>query len=290
MRYEYRTLAEKQLLLEMVQNERAILPGVGVRKLHSIIFGPSCPQQVSMGMDALFALLRENSMLLRRSRGRARTTNSHHSFRRYPNLAREMTVDAPHQLWVSDITYIDTMEGFMYLSLVTDAYSRKIIGWDISPKLKASGAIGALNMAISQLPHGTGPKPVHHSDRGIQYCCDRYIIILKGAGIGISMTEKVDPLENAIAERVNGILKTEWLKNNRPRLKVEAIDMFGDIVSSYNGRRPHLSLNMQTPDSAHMSHGPIPRAWKNYWKERHKYDQGTNPCMITKGTLGVNLT
>lgn len=106
--------------------------------------------------------------------------------------------------------------------------------------------------------------------------------ILKGACIRISMTEKGDSLENAIAERVNGIQKTEWLENNRARLKAEAIDMFWDIVSSYNGRRSHLSLNMQTPDSAHMSHGPIPRAWKNYWKERHKYDQETNPCMMTK--------
>lgn len=192
----------------MVQKERKSLPGIGGRKLLDVIGNAVKNEQLLVGRDAFFNLLRENRLLIRRYRAKKKTTDSRHRFHKYPNLIRDLVPVRPHQLWVSDITYIETTEGYLYLSLVTDAYSRKIIGWNISPKLEAEGAVSTLSMAITQLPKEP-VELIHHSDRGIQYCCKKYVSKLNAFRIGIGMTENGDPLENAIAERVNGILKTE---------------------------------------------------------------------------------
>jgi len=253
----------------MVYNERSCLPGIGGRKLLNMISAAMKRENMHMGRDAFFDLLRENRLLVRHYKTKVVTTDSRHRYRRYPNLIRDMILTRPHQLWVSDITYITTNEGFLYLSLVTDAYSRKIVGWNLSNKLEADGAVYALEMALSQLPENNGIDLIHHSDRGIQYCCDKYISRLRSSAINISMTENGDPLENAVAERINGTLKTEWLNRTKPGSKYEMALRLSAIIDAYNTKRPHLSINMLTPEVAHASEGILPRQWKNYWKEKH---------------------
>lgn len=265
--YEYKCKARSQIILEMVQNERQSLPGIGGRKLLNIISLSMHKENINIGRDAFFALLRDNRLLVRHQRFKIKTTDSRHWYRRYPNLIRELVPIRPHELWVSDITYIDTKEGYLYLSLITDAYSRKIVGWNISYKLDADGALGALSMALAQLPVQDKAELIHHSDRGVQYCCDKYITRLKSFGIAISMTENGDPLENAIAERVNGILKTEWLTRNVPLTKQEAINSLADIIHAYNNKRPHMSIAMLTPEVAHQGQGELTRMWKNYYQK-----------------------
>ena len=255
----------------MAINERNSLPGIGGRKLLSLISEPLKRENMHIGRDAFFDLLRENRLLVRRSKTKIVTTDSKHRYRRYPNLIRDLLVQRPHQLWVSDITYIPTSEGYLYLSLVTDAYSRKIVGWNLSNKLDADGAVYALTMALYQLPEGKDIDLIHHSDRGIQYCCDKYIAKLRLFGIKISMTENGDPLENAIAERINGTLKTEWLNRVMPASKRETALALSGIIDAYNTKRPHLSIAMLTPEAAHSVEGQLQRHWKNYWKEKkHK--------------------
>ncbi len=275
-KYEYRCRAQSHIVLEMIKNERSSLPGIGGRKLLSIISAEMKRENINIGRDAFFDLLRENHLLVRHHKTRIITTNSRHWCRKYPNLIRDIHLTQPHQLWVSDITYITTSEGHLYLSLITDAYSRKIIGWDLSTKLEAEGAVSALEMALSQLPANKATALIHHSDRGIQYCCDKYISKLRSFNINISMTENSDPLENAIAERVNGILKTEWLNRSVLSTKYETALKLSGIIEAYNTKRPHLSINMMTPEVAHTSEGELPRRWKNYWKENHNkivYDE-----------------
>jgi putative transposase len=268
-KYDYKSQAQSQIVLEMVYNERSCLPGIGGRKLLNMISAAMKKENMHMGRDAFFDLLRENRLLVRHHKTKVVTTDSRHRYRRYPNLIRDITLTRPHQLWVSDITYITTNEGFLYLSLVTDAYSRKIVGWNLSNKLEADGAVYALEMAVSQLPENNGIDLIHHSDRGIQYCCGKYISKLRSSAINISMTENGDPLENAVAERINGTLKTEWLNRTKPGSKYEMALRLSAIIDAYNTKRPHLSINMLTPEVAHTSEGILPRQWKNYWKEKH---------------------
>ncbi|KAA6330931.1 hypothetical protein EZS27_020411 [termite gut metagenome] len=165
---------------------------------------------ISIGRDAFIELLYRNFMLVRRIRNKRKTTFSNHWMHKYPNLIKNYHPMSSNQLWVSDITYIETCQGFAYLCLITDAYSHKIVGWNLSPTLRSNNACEALKMALKTLPENhTGL--IHHSDRGVQYCCSPYVRMLDKHTIRISMTESGDPLENAIAERINGILKTEWI-------------------------------------------------------------------------------
>ncbi|RFZ94865.1 IS3 family transposase [Mucilaginibacter conchicola] len=265
--YEYKYQAQSQIILEMVSNERQSLPGIGGRKLLSLMSGLMKREGIQLGRDAFFALLRENRLLVRHLRSKIKTTDSRHRFRRYPNLIRELVPSRPHELWVSDITYVETGEGYLYLSLVTDAYSRKIVGWNLSPKLEADGAVNALDMAILQLPDPHPSDLIHHSDRGIQHCCDKYISRLRSKDIHISMTENGDPLENAIAERVNDILKSEWLNKRMPQTKWEAQAVLPEIIHAYNHKRPHMSIGMRTPATAHTLKGELSRAWKSYYQK-----------------------
>ena len=170
-----------------------------------------------------------------------------------------------NQLWVSDITYVETASGFVYLNLITDAYSRKIIGWAIGETLEAKYTIEALRMALKQLPKETEGL-IHHSDRGVQYCCGDYVKILKKNHVQISMTENGDPRENAIAERVNGILKDEWLNQMKLKSLEHAIAELKRIIMIYNNYRPHSSLDMKTPEFAHSQSGEFKKHWKTYYK------------------------
>ena len=220
---------------------------------------------IQMGRDALFDMLRQNGLLVRRRRNGVRTTNSSHWLRKYPNLIRHFEPMRPNQLWVSDITYLETTEGFLYLFLITDACSKKIVGWSIADNLDADNAVEALQMALRSMKSDCSGL-IHHSDRGVQYCSDKYVKLLNRHQIRISMTENGDPLENAIAERVNGILKDEWLYEMGKMSKAAMQKVVPQIIQIYNNERPHLSLNMLTPAVAHQLEDRMRRLWKNYYK------------------------
>ena len=174
-----------------------------------------------------------------------------------------MSVSRPDEVWASDITYIHLAKGFAYLSLVTDAYSRKIVGYDLCKTLSATGCMAALRMAVKDNP-SRSEGILHHSDRGIQYCCDDYVKLLEQHHIGISMTQSGDPLENALAERVNGILKDELLQAQYGTYS-QAKLMVAKAISLYNNERPHSSVNMLTPAMAHLKTGELKKHWKNYY-------------------------
>ena len=201
---------------------------------------------LKVGRDTLFKVLRDHNMLTLRKKYSVRTTNSLHRFRKYKNMAKDVTVTRPNQVWVSDITYIRTLKGFCYLALITDAYSRKIIGYDLSDSLELGGCVRALNKALYQAKNIDGL--IHHSDRGIQYCSNVYTQVLKRKHIGISMTEDNHCYENAMAERVNGILKDEFYLDQTFMNTNHAKRATKNAIKLYNEVRLHLSLDFKTPN------------------------------------------
>jgi len=225
---------------------RKMMPRLGTRKLHYMLQ----EQGINVSRDRLFDLLRDHRMLVRRRKKYTVTTNSKHWMKKYPNLIRGFNFVKPNRLWVSDITYIPIEDFHAYLSLITDAYSRKILGHCLSESLASEGALTALELALSDNnTHLQGL--IHHSDRGIQYCCKEYVELLKTNHIRISMTENGDPYENALAERVNGILKDEWLSLEQFSSFEQAKERIGQVVKIYNELRPHLSCGMRTPAKTH---------------------------------------
>ena len=266
--YQYRTTLEKrslkeELLLQQVVYHRLRQPRLGTRKLLMLMQPFMKLHDIAIGRDVFFELLRANGFLVRRRRSSPRTTFSSHWFKKYPDLVKGKAVNRPDELWVSDITYIQAGKGFAYLSLVTDAYSRKIIGYRLNPDLSAAGCVKALEMAI-QARKDTQPL-THHSDRGIQYCSSAYVQILKDNQVGISMTQSGNPRDNAIAERVNGILKQELLQEAYPNFS-QAKQAVKAAIDTYNSLRPHSSVDMLTPVQAHTKSGEIRRRWKSYYK------------------------
>ncbi len=255
----YKRAVEEHLIIEMVSDVREEMPRIGSRKLTKILND----SKVEIGRDALIDILRRNGLLVRRRRNRIKTTQSYHWLRKYRNLIKGLNPTGPHQLWVSDITYIKVTDGVLYLFLITDAYSKKIIGFCLADSLEATHAIQALKMALRQKPVGTH-KLIHHSDRGVQYCCRDYVKLLEKAKIQISMTEDGDPLDNSIAERVNGILKDEWIYEKRNLDACLAKTYVPKIINIYNEKRPHLSIDLLTPNQAHLLQGKLKRRWRNY--------------------------
>ena len=223
---------------------------LGTSKLLLLINEQLDLQGLHVGRDRLYAILRERGLLIRRRRRRAVTTNSNHLFKRYPNLIKERVLNQPEEVWVSDITYLRLEKGFAYLSLITDAYSRKIMGYCLHPTLAAEGPQKALMMAFTQR-HYPDHKLIHHSDQGIQYCSYDYVQLLKSNGIAVSMTKGGSPQENAIAERINGILKQEYELHKTFGSIEQAQKAVAQGIASYNEKRPHRSLEMQTPDQVH---------------------------------------
>jgi transposase InsO family protein len=260
----YKEEVKAEILLQLVGKERKMMPRIGGRKL-LLHIQPHLPAELYLGRDSFFEFLRGQGLLIRKRRYRARTTYSNHWLHKYPNLIREFVPEKAHQLWVSDITYIETKEGFGYLSLITDAYSRKIIGWDLGATLEAKHTVKALQMAINQMPKGI-KGVIHHSDRGVQYCCSDYVKVLSKNHFQISMTENSDPRENAIAERVNGILKDEWLNQMKLTSLMHATNQLEQIIRIYNHNRLHSSLGMRTPEYAHNQSGTLKKHWKNYYQ------------------------
>jgi transposase InsO family protein len=265
--FRLRESCKESILLEMVEGIRKDKPRTGGRKLH-IELSERLPPDMRIGRDALFALLDRHGYLLRRSRTKVRTTDSGHDLPKYPNIIKDITLSRANQLWVSDITYLQLgYKTYCYLSLITDAYSHKIVGYHVCKTLHATGPMEALQMALAGLPAGRAEGLIHHSDRGCQYCSLLYTEKLKSRGIRISMTENGDPRENAIAERVNGILKGEWLNRMNPGSLHQARQAVSKVVELYNTKRKHSSIAMLTPEQAHQEEGTLARQWRTYYKK-----------------------
>lgn len=250
-RVRQRQRIDEQLVLELVRQERWRQPKLGGRKLLHLVSPELRQADVQIGRDRFFELLKAHDLLIERRRRTVRTTDSRHGFRIYPNQAKDLPLTGPHQLWVSDITYVRTERGFVYLALVTDAFSRAIVGYDCSDSLEVVGALRALKMAMRQRPAGT--QTMHHSDRGIQYCCGDYIQRLTEAKITISMTEVNHCYENSKAERLNGTLKHELGLSATFEDVQAARRMADEAVTTYNHHRPHQALKYRMPMQVHRS-------------------------------------
>lgn len=246
-----REAIDEKLVLDLVRAERSRQPKLGGRKLMELLREDLADAGVSLGRDRFFALLSRHDLLVPRPRRGVRTTDSRHRFAVYANLAADLALTAPHQLLVSDITYVRTDEGFMYLCLVMDAFSRAIVGHDCSDSLEMEGALRALGMALGQLP--AGARPMHHSDRGVQYCCGAYIEALEEAGLSISMTQENHCYENARAERLNGTMKREYGLGETFLWKAQVLPAVKQGVLLYNHHRPHQALNYRKPMQVHRA-------------------------------------
>jgi putative transposase len=216
----------------MVLSQRKLLPKLGTRKLYRLMKPELGFIGIKCGRDKLFEILRENKLLIKPRRQYVKTTNSRHWMKKYPNQVKGAAVDRPERVWVSDITYIKTEEGYCYLSLITDAYSRKIMGYNISDSMSASETIKALHMAIGNRRY-QGNGLIHHSDRGLQYCSSEYVKLAQDNNIIMSMTEKSDPYENALAERMNRTIKEEFCMDRILKCKQQVYQIVEEAVGLY---------------------------------------------------------
>jgi putative transposase len=242
----------ESIVIDMVQDCRKQLPRLGGKKVYSMIKSELDQLPVSIGRDKLFRILKKNDLLIKPKKSFTRTTNSSHRFRTYNNLIRHAKPTRKNQIWVSDITYIRTIQGFCYLALITDAYSRKIVGYDISNSLELVGCIRALKKATRN-HKAFGNKLIHHSDRGIQYCSNQYTKLLRKRKILVSMAAKGNCYENALAERVNGILKGEFNLDISFKSKQDACKSVKQAIFAYNEIRPHYSIGLMTPNKKHAA-------------------------------------
>ena len=251
------------VILDAVRSVKTtVSPSIGAVKTFKIIKPALDNYKITIGRDRFYRLLRDNNLLVRPKKRRyAITTDSNHPFRKYADLTGNLKPQRAGQLWLSDITYLRTWSGFAYLSIITDDYSRKIIGYHLSQSLSAKGSLIALDKAIASLQNTTGGL-IHHSDRGIQYCCDAYVSSLQTNNIKISMTQNGSPYENALAERVNGILKTEFGLAKTFKSYSDAIAPVHRAIDVYNRLRPHMSIDYLTPASAHKITGQLKKRWK----------------------------
>jgi len=242
--------AQHQIVLAGVDKIRRRMPRTGTRKLQEHLRPHLRANNIKMGRDALFALLRQRGLLVSRTKRYHITTDSKHYFYRSPNLLKDLEITHSEQVFVNDITYVKIETGHAYLALSTDAYSKKIMGWCLSDNMQASMVKEALKMAHSNMAHHH-KTVIHHSDRGIQYCCPDYTDFAEGMGFVMSTTQKYDPYENAVAERINGILKYEFgLRKTLPNLTI-ARKMVKQAVAIYNRERLHWSLGLKTPEEVH---------------------------------------
>jgi transposase InsO family protein len=264
---EQKVLGE-ELIVQQVLGIRERQKRVGARKLLLMLEPFLLEHKLQIGRDVFFALLSKHNLLVRMRKSRIpRTTCSNHWMKKYPNLIVGMSIRAPNTLWVSDITYITLKDDFAYLSLITDAYSRMIVGYHLSRNLQTEGCVKALKMAIKQLPSDS--MLIHHSDRGSQYCSFEYVERLLLANISISMTQSGDPRDNAIAERVNGIIKQEFLLGTYDCFETAGIAI-KEAIAIYNQERRHSSIDMLTPFEAHTMTGELKKHWKNYYSNTQK--------------------
>lgn len=257
-------LIKEDIILQEVINIRKDLPRLGTRKLHYLVQNKLTSHKITFGRDYLFDLLSEHKLLIRQRKRKAITTDSRHWMRKYNNLIKGLEITRPEQVWVSDITYIRLTNQWGYLSLITDAYSRKIMGYCFRLDLAAEGCIEALKMALSNRLYNQ--SIIHHSDRGSQYCSHNYVDLLLKNNIAISMTENGDPYENAIAERVNGIIKTEFNLYSSQLSFEQTYNQIKKSIKVYNEIRPHSSCDYLNPNQAHLQSEKLNKRWKSYNK------------------------
>ena len=268
------TTLEEDLIIQRVKKIRETHRRMGTRKLYEMLQPFMLEHQIKIGRDALFNMLSANHLLVRKRKRRIQTTNSYHWLRKHPNLIRKFVPTEPNQLWVSDITYWKIKTGeHLYISFITDAYSRKIVGYQVAETMEAIESIQALQMALSALGAESHLHLIHHSDRGIQYCSHAYVKLLQDYNIKISMTESGDPLENALAERINGIIKEEYLETYDISNLKDAKKLLKSVVELYNTERPHMSISNLTPNIIHHSKNELKteRLWKNYYQKKDKF-------------------
>jgi len=252
---------DELLVLDLVIALRREIPGLGTPKLHLLLQSTFKKSGIKMGRDKLHALLQSRRLIITRKKLVPKTTNSCHWMKKYPNLIRDKIIDSTESVWVSDLTYICVGFDFNYLSLITDAHSKMIVGYCLHQFLTTEGCLNALNMALSAR-NKMNSKLIHHSDRGSQYCSFQYVTKLMDANIAISMTENGDPYENAIAERVNGILKSDFRLNRVFKNHLEALSATETAIRNYNNLRPHMSCDYMTPARAHELDLPL---MKKHW-------------------------
>ena len=293
------TTMKEEMVIQQVHQIRKNHSRMGTRKLYEKLQPFMQEHGIKMGRDAMFDLVSSNHLQVRKRKRRVQTTQSYHWLRKYPNLIRDFEPSAPNQLWVSDITYWKIYKNkHLYISFITDAYSHKIVGYHIGDTLEATESIAALKMALSSLKNKLNQFTLtHHSDRGIQYCSKDYVKLLNDYQIQISMTENGDPLENAIAERINGIIKEEYLNEYSVKSLKEAGKLLKQIVELYNNDRPHMSIGNLTPNNVHQHiTKPIKteKLWKNYYKKRNNENEtdsfGSNCSVSLRSTSQLEPT
>ena len=255
-------------VIELVESIRIQMPKIGTRKLYFMLEEEL--KQLQVGRDMLFRILKANHMLIHPRRRYHVTTNSHHRFKKHKNLIENVVPEKPEQIWVSDITYVGNRQNPMYLALVTDAYSKQIMGHDLSNSLDVSGTLRALKMAVKKRKYKNNII-THHSDRGLQYCSNEYQDLLKRSKINCSMTESYDPYANAVAERINGILKGEFIGYK----KQWSLQTMGELVKNsieiYNEQRPHFSCYYRTPKQMHQQNEVKIKTYKNEYPSKHVF-------------------
>jgi putative transposase len=251
-RHRQRRQVDGDLVVGLVQRERRLQPRLGTRKLYHLLKSELEQTGVGMGRDRMFEELRKRDLLLKPLAAQyPRTTQSYHNLPVFRNLVKDLEVNGPNEAWVSDLTYLRTLEGFMYLALITDKYSRKIVGWNVGDNLEAVGCTRALERALGELPAGS--RPIHHSDQGSQYCCHEYVNRLSQRRLPVSMTESNHCAENALAERMNGILKQEYGLGTEFGSKAVVQAAVRQSIELYNTRRPHGALDNRFPAQVHQA-------------------------------------
>ncbi len=268
LHYQEQESFEEYLIVGLINQKRKIWKRGSGRNLWKALQADFLEHNISIGRDKFFDLLRRNGLLIHIKKRRVKTTDSYHRYHKYPNLIRGLKPLKANEIWASDITYLWLRKSdcFCYLFLITDMYSRKIIGYCVSSSLHAQGAIISLQMALENSESQRTKGCIHHSDRGIQYACDAYTNILNNNGFLISMTEKSDPLENAIAERVNKTIKEEFTDQKEISFTTIAAakKSIKQFIDFYNNQRPHRSIDWLTPNAAYRREGELKRHWKMY--------------------------
>jgi putative transposase len=262
--YDRETETE-EIIITLIKSYRKDMPLVGGVKLLHLLKPHLVINEITMGRDKLFRILRENGLLIKRKKYRITTTHSKHWFRKYSNIIKGIEVTKPDQVWVSDIPYLELKKGFCYLAIITDVYSHKIVGFNLSQRLDTINCLEALKMALDGKV--SNHPLIHHSDRGVQYCSKDYVALLGKKKVQISMTERGDPYENAIAERINGILKYEFDLKQVFKSFSQAFETTIHGITIYNNQRPHASIDFLTPCEAHKQEGILKKRWKTYYRK-----------------------